>query len=56
MVNGYYHIYNVVGKLVKSGKITSNTLNLDLTDEESGIYSITLKNESSSVIKKIVLN
>ncbi len=50
--NASYSIFNVSGKLIKQGIVTSEKLNLDLS---SGLYIFKASNLSGEVVKKIVI-
>lgn len=49
-----YSIIDVFGKLVKTGKVESGENELDLKNYEAGIYFLQIKNDSGSLIKKII--
>ncbi len=52
--DGTFVIYNVSGKSVKTGKIASQEMEIDISTLEKGIYSIQLSNHLNNVVYKIV--
>jgi hypothetical protein len=53
---GYiYTIYNVEGQLIKTGVINSPDLLLSFNNEPAGIYLVSIRNESSSLSKKVLI-
>ncbi|MGJ5642397.1 T9SS type A sorting domain-containing protein [Formosa sp. S-31] len=52
LINAPYSIYDVTGKMVKTGVITSDTLNFNLN---TGLYIFSAKTEVGTVTKKLVI-
>ena len=55
-VNSHYTITNMLGKIVKKGKITIGSNRVDIQNISKGIYLIKMTYENKSITKKIVLN
>jgi endonuclease I/chitodextrinase len=49
-------MYNVLGKLIKTDKVTSQNNNLHIGELTKGIYILKIKNENQFIIKKIIKN
>lgn len=49
-----YQMYNVLGAVVKAGKLTSGTSAVDISNLQSGIYMLKLYNQSGERVVKIV--
>lgn len=47
-------LYNVLGKIVLSQKITKDKTEIDLSKETNGVYFIKIITENNSVTKKII--
>jgi hypothetical protein len=48
-------IYNVIGVTVKKFKMTSNRVNVDLSEFSKGIYLVNISNNRRKLVKKIVV-
>ncbi len=55
MENAELKVIDIVGKVIYSVDNVSNTMNIDLSDNPSGIYFIQIKNDKQNVSKKIFL-
>jgi hypothetical protein len=54
--NGYYRIFDLYGKLIKSGKILSDNHNVDLQNLPSGVYLVKVLKDNQIRSQKIVFN
>lgn len=55
LLNSDVFIMNTLGQLVKNaGKLTSNTMILDISDLSSGVYVVAVKNKSSYIRVKFI--
>ncbi|MCQ2285788.1 MAG: T9SS type A sorting domain-containing protein [Bacteroidales bacterium] len=52
--NETLRVYDMVGKIITSQKVTESTVTIDLTTMPNGIYFIEIRNNSHKVVKKIV--
>ncbi|ARV06037.1 hypothetical protein BTO04_04675 [Polaribacter sp. SA4-10] len=50
------HIYNVLGKIVKSVKITANKNSIDVSKLSKGIYIVKMSIDNKSITKKLIKN
>jgi hypothetical protein len=51
-----YDIYTTTGKLVKSGVITSQNSEIDMTGSNYGIYILKVNSKSTNYFQKIIIN
>ena len=49
-----YSVIDIFGKIVKTGKVEPGENELKLKNYEAGIYFLQIKNESGSVIKRVI--
>ncbi len=52
--NSIIYIHNNLGQLIREEKVASKMHLLDLSNIPQGLYFITLKNDQSSIVKKII--
>ena len=48
-------MYNQVGQLVKTASSTSNSINLDVSDLDAGIYFIKIFSSNNVITRKLVI-
>jgi len=52
-------VYNALGQLISSSKhsgVTSNVINLDLSNNSNGVYFVTINNGQEKIVKRLILN
>lgn len=54
--NSMYTVYDVLGNIISSNKISSKTTLIDLTSVSNGVYFIEVKNTITHSAKKLVVN
>jgi hypothetical protein len=54
--NSSLKIYNVLGKVIYTEEITNNTCSIDLSELKNGAYFISINNNKTSDIQKLILN
>jgi endonuclease I/chitodextrinase len=50
------HIYNVLGKLMQSSKVTRNKNNIDISKFSTGIYLLKINSGKQFITKKLIIN
>ena len=46
-----FEVYNIIGKLVLSGKLNSLTNTIDLSSLDANVYILKIKNQSIKLVK-----
>ena len=49
-----YSISSIEGKMVETGKTSTNNITVDLSNESKGVYFIKIKTESTSTVYKLI--
>jgi hypothetical protein len=51
----FVEVYNVIGKLVHKAQITENVTEINLTDMNAGIYYVSVRNNDSKKVTKLMI-
>ncbi|WCO01398.1 T9SS type A sorting domain-containing protein [Psychroserpens ponticola] len=52
--NGHYNILNVNGQTLKQGVLVNGNNNINLSQLKSGLYFLNIKNDTGSILKKVI--
>jgi len=55
MKNSLIMVYDMVGKVIVSERISNDTTTFDLTGNEKGIYFVKIQTESGTIVRKVIL-
>jgi hypothetical protein len=55
LLNGGFEIYDITGRMMRSGIVRDKTLNLDLSSLASGLYNITIVKDNYTSTERLVI-